>query len=56
MSEINDIKEISEGTFLVNLKLIANINGHNPDYWININMVRTMKVIFVEEVIYILTL
>ena len=56
MPEIIYNEEIPEGKFPIHLKLIKNINGQNPAFWINMNMARTIKVIFVEKVIYILTL
>ena len=56
VSEINDTKEIPEGIFNLILKRSTKINGKTPVYWLNINKVRTKKVIFMEEVLSILTL
>ena len=51
VSEINDTKEIIEDNFPINLNISTNINGKTPEYWLNINMVCTKEVLFVEEVI-----
>ena len=56
VSEINDIKEIPEGTFPINLKFIKNINGRNLSRKLNIKMIRNNKVLSVEVLILILNL
>ena len=56
MSEINDIGEIPEVNFPINLKLIQRYQQEEPRKNLNIKMVRTIRVIFLELVIVILTL
>ena len=56
LSEINDFEEISEGNFPINLKLIKKCQRSEPSILAKYKIVRTKRVIFVEEVILILTL
>ena len=56
MLEINDTEEINEVNFPTYLKIIKNIKGNYPAYCLNIKRVRAKQALFVEELIYILTL
>ena len=51
VSEINYTKNIREGNFPINLKLIKQHQLKTPAWWLNIKRVCTTKAIFVRVVI-----
>ena len=56
MSEINDIKELPEGGFPINFKLIYQYQRKYPSLMIKYKTGCYKAVIFVDEVVLILTL
>ena len=56
LSKINDVKELPEGSFTINLKFIQKYQRAEPSIIAKYKMVHTIRVIFVEVVILILSL